>query len=80
MEHAVQVRDAEAADMADIQSIYAHHVLHGLATFEEVPPSIAEMTNRRAAVLGAGLPYLAAEAFLLVQYLSVRDDARDFRR
>ncbi len=61
MEHAVLVRDAEAADMADIQAIYAHHVLHGLATFEEVPPSVAEMINRRAAVLGAGLPYLAAE-------------------
>lgn len=27
-----------------------------------------------------GVPYLAAEAFLLIQYLSVRDDARDFRR
>jgi hypothetical protein len=27
-----------------------------------------------------GVPYLAAEAFLLVQYLSVRDDAKDFRR
>ena len=61
MEHAVRVRDAEAADMAEIQSIYAHHVLHGLATFEEVPPPVAEMGNRRAAVLAAGLPYLAAE-------------------
>lgn len=61
MEHAVRVRDAEAADMAEIQSIYAHHVLHGLATFEEVPPPVAEMANRRAAVLAAGLPYLAAE-------------------
>ncbi len=47
--------------MADIQSIYAHHVLHGLATFEEVPPSVAEMAERRATVLAAGLPYLAAE-------------------
>jgi phosphinothricin acetyltransferase len=58
---AVRVRDAGAADMADIQAIYAHHVLHGLATFEEVPPSAAEMTDRRACVLAAGLPYLAAE-------------------
>ena len=47
--------------MAAIQAIYAHHVLHGLATFEEVPPSLPEMTERRAAVLKAGLPYLAAE-------------------
>ncbi|NLD54248.1 MAG: N-acetyltransferase [Burkholderiaceae bacterium] len=61
VEQAVRVRDAVSADMAEIQEIYAHHVLHGLATFEEVPPSAAEMTGRRAAVLAAGLPYLAAE-------------------
>jgi L-amino acid N-acyltransferase YncA len=57
----ILVRDATAADMPAIQAIYAHHVLHGLATFEEVPPSVAEMVERRAAVLRAGLPYLAAE-------------------
>jgi len=47
--------------MPDIQAIYAHHVLHGLATFEEVPPALAEMSERRASVVKAGLPYLAAE-------------------
>ncbi|MBN8939408.1 MAG: GNAT family N-acetyltransferase [Rhizobiales bacterium] len=57
----VVVRDATAADMAAVQEIYSHHVLHGLATFEESPPSVEEMLARRAAVLGAGLPYLAAE-------------------
>jgi L-amino acid N-acyltransferase YncA len=57
----VMVRDAVDADMAAIQAIYAHHVLHGLATFEEVPPSLPEMTERRATVVKAGLPYLAAE-------------------
>jgi phosphinothricin acetyltransferase len=57
----VLVRDAVDADMPAIQAIYAHHVLHGLATFEEVPPSVGEMAQRRAAVLNAGLPYLAAE-------------------
>src|SRR5687768_1711375 len=57
----ILIRDAAAADMPAIQAIYAHHVLHGLATFEEVPPSVAEMGERRASVLKAGLPYLAAE-------------------
>lgn len=57
----VIVRDAGEADMAAIRAIYAHHVLHGLATFEEVPPAVEEMVARRAAVLAAGLPYLAAE-------------------
>jgi phosphinothricin acetyltransferase len=55
------VRDAADADMPAIQAIYAHHVLHGVASFEEVPPSVQEMAERRASVLKAGLPYLAAE-------------------
>lgn len=55
------VRDAQEDDMAAIQAIYRHHVLHGLASFEETPPSIEEMLARRQAVLGLGLPYLAAE-------------------
>jgi phosphinothricin acetyltransferase len=55
------VRDAAATDMAAVQAIYAHHVLHGLASFEERPPSIEELMARRAAVLGLGLPYLVAE-------------------
>ena len=36
-------------------------MLHGLATFEEVPPDAAEMARRRAEVLARGLPYLVAE-------------------
>ncbi|HET8729266.1 MAG TPA: GNAT family N-acetyltransferase [Alphaproteobacteria bacterium] len=59
---ALNVRDAEEGDMVAVQAIYAHHVLHGLATFEEVPPSPAEMASRRDAILAAGLPYLVAEA------------------
>jgi L-amino acid N-acyltransferase YncA len=58
---AVVVRDAIVTDMTEIAAIYAHHVLHGLATFEEVPPSVEEMVTRRAAVLALGLPYLVAE-------------------
>lgn len=57
----VRVRAATDADLPAIAAIYAHWVLHGPATFEEVPPSEAEMTARRTKVLAAGLPYLAAE-------------------
>lgn len=58
----ILVRDAQEADMPAIQAIYTHHVLHGLASFEETPPGVEEMLARRQAVLGLGLPYLAAEA------------------
>ncbi|KRE12454.1 GCN5 family acetyltransferase [Bosea sp. Root483D1] len=57
----ILVRDAREGDMGAIQAIYTHHVLHGLASFEETPPSVEEMLARRQAVLGLGLPYLAAE-------------------
>lgn len=56
-----QVRDAADADMPAIQAIYAHHVLHGLASFEEVPPGVDELRTRLATVRAAGLPYLVAE-------------------
>lgn len=55
------LRPAAAADFEAIQEVYAHHVLNGLGTFEEDPPSAAEMMRRHAAVRGWGLPYLVAE-------------------
>lgn len=59
---AVTVCDATEADMAQVQRIYAHHVLHGLASFEEDPPPLSEMLARRATVRDLGLPYLVAKA------------------
>jgi L-amino acid N-acyltransferase YncA len=57
----IVVRDAMESDMTDVQRIYEPYVLNGLATFEEVLPTVDEMLKRRAAVLVAGLPYLVAE-------------------
>jgi L-amino acid N-acyltransferase YncA len=56
------VRDATEADMAAVQAIYAHHVVHGRASFEEIPPTLAEMLERRRSVLAMGIPYLVADA------------------
>src|SRR3546814_14473883 len=55
------IRDAQATDMVHIQRIYAHHVLHGTATFEVTPPSLQEMLERREKVLEQGMPYLLAQ-------------------
>ncbi|AIO35238.1 phosphinothricin N-acetyltransferase domain protein [Burkholderia cenocepacia] len=55
------VRDATDADLPAIQAIYAHHVLQGVASFEEVPPDVAELRARRDAVLRHGSPYLVAK-------------------
>ncbi len=58
----VTIRDAGPEDLQRVQEIYAHHVRHGLASFEEAPPDLAEMTRRFEATRARGLPYLAAEA------------------
>ena len=57
----MRLRSAEPGDVTAIQAIYAHHVMTGLGTFEEVPPTPAEMAKRCAAVLDRGLPWLVAE-------------------
>ena len=55
------LRPATPQDLPAIQAIYAHHVLHGLASFEEEAPPLAEMRRRYEDVTGSGLPYLVAE-------------------
>ncbi len=54
------IADAQDSDTPEIAAIYAHHVLHGTGTFEEIPPSIEDMAGRRAAGLAAGYVWLAA--------------------
>ena len=56
----MQIRPATPADLAYIQSIYAHHVLSGTGTFEEVPPSVEEMTERFEKVIAQGWSWLVA--------------------
>jgi phosphinothricin acetyltransferase len=56
------VRAADDGDAPALAAIYGDAVLHGFGTFEEVPPSPAEMDARRRAVQDKGLPYLVAEA------------------
>ena len=55
------IRPSRDEDIAAITAIYAHHVLNGTGTFEIDPPSVADMTSRRADVLSKGLPYIVAE-------------------
>ena len=55
------IRPAAPQDLPAIQPIYAHHVVHGLASFEEVPPALEEMRRRFEDVTKQGFPYLVAE-------------------
>lgn len=55
------VRATEPRDAEAVAAIYAHAVLHGVGTFEELPPSPQEMEARRLKVVSHGLPHLVAE-------------------
>ncbi|MGA8550774.1 MAG: N-acetyltransferase family protein, partial [Stellaceae bacterium] len=57
----LRLRPSEDRDLAAITAIYRHHVLHGVASFEETPPEIDEMARRRGEIVARGLPYLVAE-------------------
>jgi L-amino acid N-acyltransferase YncA len=50
-------RDTEPADLAAITAIYGAEVTHGLASFEEVAPDLAEMTRRWRGLTGEGYPH-----------------------
>jgi len=57
----MRIRDAISSDLPAITAIYAHHVLHGAGTFEEEPPTEADMAARIADVQGRGWAWLVAE-------------------
>jgi phosphinothricin acetyltransferase len=56
----VEIRPATAADLPFITGIYEHAVRYGTATFELIPPDLAEMTRRFDALIDGGFPYFAA--------------------
>ena len=48
-------------DIAAVTAIYGHHVLHGLASFETVPPKKDDMASRFAALTHGDFPVFVAE-------------------
>jgi phosphinothricin acetyltransferase len=57
---ALRIEDAAETDLGAVTAIYAHHVQHGLASFEEEAPSSAEMRRRFTELKERGFPYLVA--------------------
>ena len=56
----LEIRPAAEADLPAVTDIYAHAVLYGTATFELIPPDLAEMTRRFKTLMDGGFPYLVA--------------------
>jgi len=57
----VEIRPAKPDDLAAVHAIYSHHVLKGLASFEEVPPAREEIARRYQDVTSGGLPWIVAQ-------------------
>ena len=55
----VAIRSSRDEDITEIAAIYRHHVLHGVASFEDIPPDEDEVARRRRAILALKLPYVA---------------------
>lgn len=56
----MRIAPATPDDVAEIAAIYAHHVVHGTASYETAAPTPADMATRLAKVTGAGWPWLTA--------------------
>jgi len=57
----IAIRLSRDDDIPKIAAIYRHHVLHGIASFEDIPPDEDELARRREDILALKLPYLIAE-------------------
>jgi len=55
------IRPVRPDDATAIAAIYAHHVLHGTATFDIDPPDVASWREKIAAITARGWPFLVAE-------------------
>lgn len=58
---AVTTRQATESDASAIASIYAHHVLHGTASYEIDPPSVEETLAKIRQINGRYWPFIVAE-------------------
>ncbi|MGX7952685.1 N-acetyltransferase family protein [Tsuneonella sp. HG249] len=55
------IRPADPGDAEAVAAIYAHHVLHGTASFDTEPPGVDFWREKIAAITGKGWPFLIAD-------------------
>jgi L-amino acid N-acyltransferase YncA len=54
------IRDATVEDAEAIAAIYAHHVLHGTASFETEPPTVDFWTKKISEIVARSWPFIVA--------------------
>ncbi|TDE09475.1 GNAT family N-acetyltransferase [Jiangella asiatica] len=55
------VRAAGVSDLDAVAAIFTHYVLHSVATFENVPPTVADWERKLSDLAARGLPFLVAD-------------------
>jgi phosphinothricin acetyltransferase len=58
----LSIRDVTDSDAEPVQAIYAHHVLHGTASYDVEPPATEQILAKIRRIRGEGWPYIVAEA------------------
>jgi phosphinothricin acetyltransferase len=58
----MEIRDVRSGDACAVHAIYAHHVLHGTASFDLEPPPLEATSAKIDRIAAAGWPFLVAEA------------------
>lgn len=57
-----EYRAVREDDATAIAAIYAHHVLHGMGTFDTVPVAVEDWRDRIAGIVEKSWPFLVAHA------------------
>lgn len=73
----MDIRDARESDAEAVHSIYAHHVLHGTASYDVEPPAVASIASKIHWVLDEGWPFLVAQEDGLVVAYAYSTQFRD---
>jgi L-amino acid N-acyltransferase YncA len=71
------IRAATPADAGAIAAIYAHHVLHGTASFDTDPPPAHAWADKIGAIASRGWPFLVAEVDATVAGYAYATQFRD---
>jgi L-amino acid N-acyltransferase YncA len=57
----IHIRDVRGADAEAVAAIYAHHVLHGTASYDLEAPSVASTEAKIARITASNWPFLIVE-------------------
>ncbi|MFN6933893.1 MAG: GNAT family N-acetyltransferase [Tsuneonella sp.] len=74
---AFAIRSVRSGDAGVVAAIYAHHVLHGTASFDTDPPSVEFWVEKIDAIASRGWSFLVAESDAVIAGYAYASQFRD---